>query len=154
MLSYKYLGTIIDSKFNFEVNYKAVCKKGHQRLFCLRKLALFYIDRTMMILFYHAFIESLLTFSLMSWFGNSSVNNNNSLSQIVRWSRKLIGESDLSPASVYTRQLQRMTNSILNDEYHQQMNLNFCHLDIDLYFCIVELSSIKIALCSSYHSVE
>ncbi len=116
--SYKYLGTIIDSKLNFEVNCEAVCKKGHKRLFCLRKLAHFHIDRTMMILFYRAFIESLLTFSLVSWFGNLSVKNKNSLSQIVRWSSKLIGESQLSPASLYTRQLQRMTNSILNDDTH------------------------------------
>ncbi len=57
-----------------------------------------------MILFYLASIESLLTFSLVSWFGNLSVKYKNSLSQIVRWSSKLIGES------------QRMTNSILNDD--------------------------------------
>lgn len=30
VLSHKYLGTIIDSKPNFEANCEAVCKKGHQ----------------------------------------------------------------------------------------------------------------------------
>ncbi len=29
--SYKYLGTIIDSKLSFEANCEAVCRKGHQR---------------------------------------------------------------------------------------------------------------------------
>ena len=32
--SYKYLGMIIDTKLTFDENCEAVCKKGHQRLFC------------------------------------------------------------------------------------------------------------------------
>ena len=64
--SYKYLGTIIDSALNFKESCKAVSRKGHQRLFCLRKLS--HIDRTTMTLFYHAFIESVLAFSLVTWF--------------------------------------------------------------------------------------
>lgn len=31
--TYKYLGTVIDNKLNFEANCEAVCKKGRQRLF-------------------------------------------------------------------------------------------------------------------------
>ncbi len=54
--SYKYLGTIIDSKLSFEANCEAVCRKGHQRLFFLRKLCIFYIDKTLLIMFYHKYI--------------------------------------------------------------------------------------------------
>ena len=36
--NYKYLGTIIENKLNFETNCEAVYKKGNQRLYCLRKL--------------------------------------------------------------------------------------------------------------------
>jgi len=53
--SFKYLGTIIDLKLSFESNCDMVCKKGHQRLRCLRKLAKFHIDRRMLSLFYFAF---------------------------------------------------------------------------------------------------
>ena len=65
--SYKYLGTIIDSKLNFEPNCEAVCKKGHQHLFCLRKLSYCHIDKTMLTLFYRAFIESIFFFGVMVW---------------------------------------------------------------------------------------
>ncbi len=58
--SYKYLGTIIDSKLSFEANREAVCRKGHQRLFFLRKLCTFHIDKTLLIMFYHSYIESVL----------------------------------------------------------------------------------------------
>jgi len=41
--SYKYLGIIIDHKLTFERNCEVVCKKGHQRLSCLRKLSKFQV---------------------------------------------------------------------------------------------------------------
>ena len=57
--SYKYLAIVIDSKLTFNLNCEMVCKKGHQRLSCLRKLDTFHIDRHMLSLLYFAFIESI-----------------------------------------------------------------------------------------------
>ena len=116
--SYKYLGTVIDSTLNFDLNCEAVCKKGHQRLHCLRKLSSFNRDKTMMSLFYCAFIESILTFSLGSWFGNISLKNKNSLNKIVKWSGKLIGEPQPNMETLYTKQLQRVSKSIQNYNTH------------------------------------
>lgn len=73
--SYKYLGTVIDSSLSFEENSEAVCKRGHQRLFCLRKLSYFNIDRTMLTLFYSSFIESVLSFCLVAWLGSLALKN-------------------------------------------------------------------------------
>ena len=42
--SYKYLGTIIDSTLSFKENCEVVSRKGHQRLFCPRKLFRFQVD--------------------------------------------------------------------------------------------------------------
>ncbi len=99
--SYTYLGTIKDSNLTFEKNCENVCKKGHQRLFCLRKLYRFHIDKTMMIIFYRAFIESLMSFSTVSWFGSLSLKNKKSLNQIVKWASKIIGEYESSLAGLY-----------------------------------------------------
>ncbi len=88
--SYRYLGTIIESQLTFEKNCENVCKKGHQRLFCVRKLSRFHIDKTMMILFY----------------------NKNDLNQIVKWASKIIGESQPSLAGLYSNQLQRKASTI------------------------------------------
>lgn len=59
-------------------NCEVVCKKAHQRLYCLRKLLHFHTDRTPTTMF--AFIESISSFSLVSWFGHSSLKDKNSLS--------------------------------------------------------------------------
>ena len=82
----------MDSKLTFETNCEAVCKKGHQHLFCLRKLSRFHINKSIMTFFYHAFIELVLLFTRAAWFGTLSLKNKNSLNQIVKWSSRLIGE--------------------------------------------------------------
>lgn len=65
--NYKYLGTIIDSKLSFEANCESGCKKANQRLHCLRKLSSFDIDRKLLTMFYRCFIESVISFSLVTW---------------------------------------------------------------------------------------
>ena len=116
--SYKYLGTVIDSKLSFNKNCEAVCKRGHQRLFYLRKLSSFYIDKTLLRLFYRAFIESVLSFALVSWFGNLSLQDKNSLNQIIKWAGRIIGEPQLTMAALYDTQLQRKASAIRNDCSH------------------------------------
>lgn len=118
VLSYKYLGIIIDSALNFKENCKALSRKGHQQLICLRKLSCFHNDRTMMTLFHHAFIESVLAFSLVSWFGNLPLKERKLLNHIIKWSGRLIGETQLSLESLYTKQLRRLASSISNDICH------------------------------------
>ncbi len=116
--SYKYLGTVIDDKLSFNMNCEEVCKKGHQRLFYLWKLSRFNIDKTMLILFYRTFIESILSFSLVSWFGNLTLKDKNSLNQVIKWAGRLIGEPQLTMSALYDTQLQRKASCILEDCSH------------------------------------
>ena len=50
------------------------------------------------------------------WFENLSLRERNSFSQKMKWCSRLIGESQLSLESLYTRQLQRIASSILSDD--------------------------------------
>lgn len=68
--SYNYLGIIIDNKLTFELNTDMLSKKSQQRLFCLRKLAKFQVDRSLMTLFYKSFTESVFTFSCICWYAS------------------------------------------------------------------------------------
>lgn len=72
------------------------------------------ISMVLMVLFYRAFIESILSFSLKvvweSIFKEQKLPKSNC--------KKLIGVSQFSPVSLYSRQLQRITGSILNDDAH------------------------------------
>lgn len=81
---YKYLGTILDNKLSFETNSDAICRKANQRLFYLRKLRCFNVDKKLLKMFYSSFIESILTFAFICWFGNLSISNKNKLKNVVK----------------------------------------------------------------------
>ncbi|KAK0146536.1 hypothetical protein N1851_014143 [Merluccius polli] len=75
---YKYLGTVIDNKLKFDINTDAICRKGQQRLYFLRKLNSFNVDKVILSLFYKSFIESVLTFAFTAWYGGISLREKNS----------------------------------------------------------------------------
>ena len=115
---YKYLGTFIDNKLTWEDNTDAICSKAAQRLFFLRKLNYFQVDNTILTLFYRSFIESVLTFSLVCWFGNMSVKNKNRLSRFVNICSKITGTQQASLSLLYDKQLRRKAHSIMSIEDH------------------------------------
>jgi len=78
---------VIDNKLN--VNVEMICKRGQQRLYCLRRLSQFKVDRSYMILFYKSYIESVLTFSMLCWYGSLGVKAKTALVKIVNTSSKI-----------------------------------------------------------------
>ena len=56
--SYKYLGTVIDNKLSWADQCKTIYSKSQQRMYFLRKLKSFHVDRTILNLFYKSVIES------------------------------------------------------------------------------------------------
>ena len=58
---YKYLGTVVDKNLNHDLNTSAICKKVLQRLCFWHRLNTLNVDKTLMVLFYKSFIESILT---------------------------------------------------------------------------------------------
>ena len=111
---YKYLGTVIDKNLKFDVNCDAVCKKGQQCLYFLRKLNTFNVDRKMMSLFYKSFIESVLVFAMIAWYGNLNIRDKNHLSHIV----KVAGFSQSPLMVIFDQQVLRKARSILDCTNH------------------------------------
>ena len=93
---YKYLGTIIDNRLRWDRHSSATYNKCQQRLYCLRKLRFFNTDNTILSMFYKWFIQSVLTFSFISWFGNVRQKDKNNLQRIVNISSKVTGTKQLS----------------------------------------------------------
>lgn len=115
---YKYLGTIIDSKLNWKSNTEAVYKKTQQRLHFLRRLRHFHVDVSIMTLFYKTFIQSVITFNFLCWYGSLSVQSKNKLTKSVQMAGKIIGTSVDSVAMLHKTQAVRKLLKIQRDNTH------------------------------------
>ena len=71
-----------------------------------------------MVLFYRSFIESVLTFCFISFYGNLSVKNKNCLLKIVRDANKIIGMQQLSLSEIFDRRVLQEARSILSSLDH------------------------------------
>ncbi len=115
---YKYLGSIIDDKLCFESNTSLLCKKGQQRLYCLRKLAKFNVEKTLLTLFYRSFVELVVIFSLICWYGSITLKQTNSISRLIRVSSCIKGSKQKGLDKLYQKQMLRWVESILSDSSH------------------------------------
>lgn len=66
---YKYLGTIIHNKLSFKRNTEQIHSKRQQWLFFLQKCRQFNVHPSILQAFYKCFIESILAFNIVRWFG-------------------------------------------------------------------------------------
>ena len=115
---YKHLGSMLDNKLRWEDNINMILSKWQQRLFFLRKLNYFKVDRKMLVLFYRSCIESVLSFSLTCWFGNLTVQCKNKLGKIVNICSKIIGVQQTSLSTLYKNQVLNKANSIVRNHHH------------------------------------
>ena len=63
--TFKYLGTVLDSNLSFTTHFDTVCKKVNQRMYLIRKIKTFDVDKKMLEMIYRSLVESILTFNLL-----------------------------------------------------------------------------------------
>ena len=65
--TFKYLGTVLDSNLSFTTHVDTVCKKANQRMYLLRKLKTFDVDKKMLEMIYRSLVETILTFNIVTF---------------------------------------------------------------------------------------
>ena len=116
--SYKYLGITIDNKLDWDLHASNVHSKMSQRLFCLRKLNYFHIDKTLLFLFYSSVIESLLMFCFCGWGGNCKVVNMNSFYSLMKKCYKVCGAEVYQPDFLLEKTTVHKIKRIIKDSTH------------------------------------
>ena len=71
-------------RMKFDACAKSEYSKLQQRLFFLRKLNSFYVDKTILQLFYQSVVQSILALCLVCVFGNMRTNDRIKLERIVK----------------------------------------------------------------------
>ena len=105
------------------ISAEIIAKKAQQRMFFLRQLKKFRVNKTILTQFYQAVTESVLTFSITVWFGSASIHNKNMLEGIVKTASKITGSKLPSIESIYTTRTLRKATTIISDCTHPANHL-------------------------------
>ena len=99
--STRFLGTIISRDLKWELNINALIKKAQMRMYFLWQLWKFRLSRAMMVKFYTAIIESILTLSITIWFPAATVKDKARVERVIRSAERVTGSALPSLKSLY-----------------------------------------------------
>lgn len=88
---FKYLGVHINNKLGWTVNTTALYEKGQSHLFFLRRLRSFNTCRTMLQMFNHSVVSSVIFDAVVSWGSRVKTADANGLDKVIRRAGSLLG---------------------------------------------------------------
>ena len=115
---FKFLGTTISNSLKWDDNCRKVLSKARQRLYFLRQLRKFRVGQAVMLRFYRAVVESVLTSSITVWFGNAAQHDRDLLQGVVDTASRIVGCQLPSLESIYGRRVTRRARKIVRDPDH------------------------------------
>ena len=116
--NFKYLGTVIDNQLNFSDNVNLIYKKAQQRLYLLRKLRSFGVNKEILVNVYRSLIESILSYNIACWFGFIFSLDKNKLGRIVHLGEKITGERLISLNDLYLQSVKRKAIKLVKNDSH------------------------------------
>ena len=124
--NYKYLGVNINNKLDWHPHVSTVISKINQRYHLVRKLNFFRIDKTLISFIYQSFINSIISFCICVWGGNTTEKDIKKINQLVKRATKLTGISQDCFYSLFDKACLNKINRILLDPSHPLYNqINF-----------------------------
>jgi len=92
--------------------------KAMKRMYHLRKLREFKVDRRLLELFYHSIIESVATYGIAIWGGNVHKKDRKQLDKVRKVASRIVGKSLISWEKVYDQRVRGLAHKILADKSH------------------------------------
>ena len=121
--SFKFLGTTINSSLKWDENCTTILSKAKQRLYFLRQLRKFKAKPTIMLQFYRAVVESVMTFSISVWYGSATQEDKDKLEGVINTASKIIGCQLPSLEEMYLKRTMKRARRIANDSSHPANSL-------------------------------
>ncbi|KAK3565277.1 hypothetical protein QTP86_004282 [Hemibagrus guttatus] len=116
--SFCFLGTTITKELKWAQNISSLTKKAQQRMYFLRQLKKFLLPVKMLVNFYTAIIESVLTSSITVWFAAATARDKAKLQRVIHSAEKVIGCSLPSLQELYVSRSRRRAAMIAADPSH------------------------------------
>uniref|UniRef100_A0A670JPL4 Reverse transcriptase domain-containing protein n=1 Tax=Podarcis muralis TaxID=64176 RepID=A0A670JPL4_PODMU len=120
--SFKYLGIYISEDLSWTANINMVVRKVQGRLYFLRMLRGLNLSQHLLLSYYHSTIESVLTYSILSWYGSSSETDKKALQRIIKIAQNVIGLQLPTLDEIFTSRTLKKSHNILRDPTHPAHN--------------------------------
>ena len=121
--SFKFLGSTIANDLTWSNHTTTTRKKAQQRMYFLRQLKKFRVNKNILVQFYRSVIESVLTFSFTTWYGSTTQDDKDELQQVVKTAGKIIGCDLPDLDTLYQQRVIRRAKSIVGDPSHPAHSL-------------------------------
>uniref|UniRef100_A0A3P8QH73 Reverse transcriptase domain-containing protein n=1 Tax=Astatotilapia calliptera TaxID=8154 RepID=A0A3P8QH73_ASTCA len=121
--SFKYLGVHITQDLSWSCHINTVVKKARQRLYHLRRLRDFQLPSKVLRNFYSCTIESILAGNILTWFGNSTMQDRRALQRVVRSAERTIRSELPDLHSIYSRRCWTKARKMVKDLSHPNNRL-------------------------------
>ncbi|KAI5610922.1 gastrula zinc finger protein XlCGF28.1-like [Silurus asotus] len=113
--SFRYLGVHITQDLFWSCHTNTMEEKARQRLYHLRRLRDFKLPSQVLKTFYTCTIESVLTGSITSWFGNSTMQDRRALQRVVRSAERTIHTKFSELQDIYSTRCRTRARKIMKD---------------------------------------
>jgi hypothetical protein len=120
---YKYLGTQITNDLSWETQITLNLKKGQKRLYFLRILKTFHVNRDILATFYRATVESCLVYGLLVWFAAANKKDTDRLQKVIKTASYIIGAKMMSLEEIYKKRILKRVTNIMKEGAHPLNNL-------------------------------
>ena len=120
--NYKYLGININNKLDWHTHAKSVISRINQRIHFVRKLNYFRIDKKLISLFYRSTVNSIISFCIGAWGGNTTEKDFKKINRIVKCATKLTGIDQDTFEEIFISTCINKFKRILRDPSHPLYN--------------------------------
>ena len=115
---FKFLGIYITNDLTWHFNCTELLKKARQRLYFLRVLSSFKVNKDILVNFYSCIIESIITSNILVWFGRATKRDIDLLTAVIKSAEKIILTKLPTLKDIYFKRLAKKTNLILKNNDH------------------------------------
>ena len=108
----------IDDKLNWHEHIKIAYKKANQRMYFLRKLRSLNISTDLLLTFYTATIQSIITFGITCWGGNTTSKDKRKLDTLIRKAQRITTYNLPTIEELYTKMCLDKAKKIIDNNNH------------------------------------
>ena len=116
--NYKYLGVHVNNKLDWTVHTSSVISKINQRMFFVRKLNYFKVDKTLISLFYQSVIQSIISFCICIWGGNANSKAISKIDSVAKYASKITCSDQLLFDQILSKFTEKKIIKIMKDQTH------------------------------------